>query len=62
MRTVWRKSSKSGGEQAACVEKADGQPLYRDSKNPEGPSVGVSPQGCAIFQAAAAAGQFDRPF
>ncbi|MGW1275529.1 DUF397 domain-containing protein [Streptomyces tsukubensis] len=42
---VWRKSSRSGGEQGQCVEVADltgslyGGIAVRDSKNPDGPAL-----------------------
>jgi uncharacterized protein DUF397 len=38
---VWRKSSRSGTEQGACVEMADlaGNIGVRDSKDPDGPRL-----------------------
>lgn len=37
---VWRKSSRSGGNGGACVELAN-IGAVRDSKNPDGPTLGV---------------------
>ncbi|MFJ6572243.1 DUF397 domain-containing protein [Streptomyces sp. NPDC091292] len=51
---VWRKSSHSSPE-GACVEiaePADGQVLFRDSKNPRGPVMGVSRETAAAFTVA----------
>ena len=44
---VWRKSSYSGDNGGACVEVAStGKPIVavRDSKDPNGPKLAVSPQ------------------
>jgi Domain of unknown function (DUF397) len=45
-RAVWRKSSYSGGNGGQCVEVARNLPgvvAVRDSKNPDGPSLTVTP-------------------
>lgn len=41
----WRKSSHSGGDEGACVELAGlpGAVAVRDSKDPHGPSLALSP-------------------
>ena len=47
----WRKSSHSGGEGGECVEVA-AHPTrnhIRDSKNPHGPQLAVSPASWAAF-------------
>jgi hypothetical protein len=46
----WRKSSHSGGDEGACVELAGlaGAVAVRDSKDPHGPSLTMSP---AAFRA-----------
>ncbi|MEW2522405.1 DUF397 domain-containing protein [Actinacidiphila alni] len=52
----WRKSSYSGGEGGNCVEvAAHPQAVHiRDSKDPEGPALTVSPAAWADFVAYAA--------
>ncbi|MFF0556261.1 DUF397 domain-containing protein [Streptomyces sp. NPDC004266] len=47
----WRKSSHSGGEGGNCVEVAAHPTLVhiRDSKNPHGPQLAVSPASWAAF-------------
>ncbi|MEU1229978.1 DUF397 domain-containing protein [Streptomyces sp. NPDC005828] len=47
----WRKSSYSGGEGGNCVEVAAHPALIhiRDSKNPHGPRLAVSPASWAAF-------------
>ncbi|MBD0673901.1 DUF397 domain-containing protein [Streptomyces sp. CBMA156] len=58
----WVKSSHSGGG-GNCVEVAAGGHLYyiRDSKDPYGPSLAVTPQAYAGFLLAVATGEFDSP-
>ena len=47
----WRKSSYSGGEGGECVEVAAHPTTVhvRDSKNPDGPQLAVSPSSWAAF-------------
>jgi hypothetical protein len=49
----WRKSTRSGGQQGgACVEVADnlaGIVAIRDSKDPQGPALVVTPRAFAAF-------------
>ncbi|MBT2390810.1 DUF397 domain-containing protein [Streptomyces sp. ISL-1] len=55
---AWRKSSYSGGTGGDCVEVAP-QPCriaVRDSKNPGGPALAVTPAAFAAFVTAAAEG------
>lgn len=53
---AWFKSSYSGGENNECVEVAfdsdDGVTFVRDSKEPEGGLIAVSPRGWAALLAA----------
>ncbi|MEV4809280.1 DUF397 domain-containing protein [Micromonospora avicenniae] len=62
---VWRTSSRSN-DQGLCVEVADnlvevlGVVAVRDSKDPAGPTLAVSPPGWAAFVGAIRAGRFDR--
>jgi Domain of unknown function (DUF397) len=60
-RASWRKSSYSGGS-GNCVEVADGLPSVlgvRDSKDPAGPALVVSPGSWRAFTAAVKSGEFD---
>ncbi|HCA86472.1 MAG TPA: DUF397 domain-containing protein [Streptomyces sp.] len=54
----WRKSSYSSDTGGECVEVADldGIVAVRDSKNPDGPALTVSPAAFAAFVTAAGAG------
>ncbi len=58
--TPWRKSSRSGG-QGNCVEFRElGEDCQiRDSKNPEGGELTVSPASFAAFIASVKGGEFD---
>jgi hypothetical protein len=53
---TWRKSSRSGGNNGACVELAN-LGAVRDSKNPTGPTLRVH---LAHLLAAARAGRLER--
>ena len=51
----WRKSSRSGPNEGACVEVADNLPgrvLVRDSKDPVGPALTFAPTEWRTFLAA----------
>jgi hypothetical protein len=60
---VWRTSSRSN-DQGLCVEVADnlvdiaGVVAVRDSKNPDGPALAVSPPGWSAFVGAIRTGRF----
>lgn len=61
-RAVWRKSSYSGGNGGQCVEVAANLPgivAVRDSKNPDGGTLAVSPAGWSALVAGIKAGEFD---
>jgi hypothetical protein len=48
----WRKSTRSGDNNGACVEVADNLPgvvAVRDSKDPAGPTLAFSPDAWAVF-------------
>jgi hypothetical protein len=53
---VWRKSSRSGGNNGACIELANHLGAVRDSKNPTGPTLRVD---VAVLVAAANSGHLD---
>ncbi len=57
----WRKSSYSGNGGGNCVEAASrpGVVAVRDSKNPDGPKLIVSPAGWRTFMASVKAGRYD---
>lgn len=58
---TWRKSNRSNG-QANCVEVADlhgGHRAVRDSKNPAGPALVVTPAQWATFTTALRTGELD---
>jgi hypothetical protein len=49
---VWRKSSYSGSNGGQCVEVASNLPgvvAVRDSKDPDGPKLGVTPDQWRVF-------------
>jgi len=51
-RAVWQKSSYSGGNGGQCVEVARNLPgivAVRDSKDPDGPVIDVSPRAWIEF-------------
>ena len=59
---VWRKSSRSGGSGAQCVElayQASVTSAVRDSKNPDGPVLTFPTAGLAAFIGRVRAGRFD---
>lgn len=61
---VWRKSSRSSGNGGQCVEVARNLPgivAIRDSKNPDGPALVVSPEAFGQFTAALRSGELDSP-
>ncbi|HEY1644711.1 MAG TPA: DUF397 domain-containing protein [Streptosporangiaceae bacterium] len=56
---IWRKSSRSGS--GNCVEVARNLPgvvAVRDSKDPAGPALAVTPEGWAAFTGSIRAGDF----
>jgi hypothetical protein len=58
----WRKSSYSGGNGGNCVEVARNLPTIvavRDSKNPDGPALTMSPAGWDAFVQGIKQGDFD---
>jgi hypothetical protein len=58
----WRKSSYSGANGGNCVEVARNLPgavAVRDSKNPDGPALVLTPDAFAAFTDAIRAGDFD---
>ncbi|MER5323455.1 DUF397 domain-containing protein [Streptosporangium roseum] len=60
---VWRKSSRSGDNGGQCVEVADNLPgvvAVRDSKDPDGPALLVTPAEWRSFVGGVKAGDFDR--
>jgi hypothetical protein len=61
-RAEWRKSTRSGDNGGNCVEVARnlrGVVAVRDSKNPDGPKLVLSPVGWRNFTASAKAGDHD---
>ncbi|MFI1620579.1 DUF397 domain-containing protein [Streptomyces lydicus] len=61
--SIWRKSSYSNGEGAACVEVAGGHPgvvPVRDSKNPHGPALVFPISRWSSFVAAVKTGELGR--
>jgi Domain of unknown function (DUF397) len=62
VRATWRKSSYSGGNND-CVEIADnlsGAVGIRDSKNPSGPALVLTPRAWRAFVAGVKNGEFDQ--
>ena len=58
----WRKSSYSGGSGGNCVEVARNRPgivAVRDSKDPRGPRLILTPAEWSAFTAGVRAGEFD---
>lgn len=57
----WRKSIRSGGGNASCVEVADlaSAVAVRDSKNPTGPALAFARPSWAAFSAKVKAGELD---
>ncbi|WP_316521178.1 DUF397 domain-containing protein [Kitasatospora brasiliensis] len=60
LQVAWRKSSYSGGN-GDCVEvAAAGSVIYiRDSKDPEGPALAITPETYALLIRTVAADDFD---
>ena len=59
---VWRKSTRSGGNGGDCVEVARNLPgvvAVRDSKNPDGPALVLSPADWQDFTDTIKTGRFD---
>ena len=58
-RTIWRKSTYSGGNNDQCVELALQGQAVRDSKNPTGGKLVFDPRSAERFLSAVKAGRFD---
>jgi Domain of unknown function (DUF397) len=60
-RANWRKSSYSSGNGGDCVESASSAAgvLVRDSKDPHGPVLALTPQGWQAFTGQIKAGAFN---
>lgn len=58
---VWRKSIRSGGGNASCVEVADlvAAVAVRDSKDPSGPALAFARRSWSVFAEQVKAGAFD---
>jgi hypothetical protein len=59
-RAEWRKSSRSGDNGGTCVEVARNLThtvAVRDSKDPDGPKLVLSPDGWRVFMAGLKAGR-----
>jgi len=59
--TEWRKASKSTSEGGACVEVADlsGRIGVRDSKDPSGPKLALTPDAWRSLRESIADGRYD---
>jgi hypothetical protein len=60
-RAVWQKSTYSGSNGGQCVEVARNLPgivAIRDSKNPDGPKLIVSPDAWRAFASSVRQGEF----
>jgi hypothetical protein len=59
--TLWKKSSKSGGNGGSCVEvrRRDSTIQVRDSKDPDGPMLTFNPEEWEAFVDCARKGEFD---
>ena len=58
----WRESSRSGDNGGNCVEVARNLPgivAVRDSKDPDGPTLALSPEDWRAFMVGVKAGWFD---
>jgi hypothetical protein len=63
-RAIWRKSSYSGANGGNCVEVARNLPglvAVRDSKDPHGPALTMSPETWSAFTAEIKTGAYDQP-
>jgi Domain of unknown function (DUF397) len=61
-RATWRKSTRSGGTGGNCIEVARNLPgavAIRDSKNPHGPKLILTPSTWQAFTAAIQTGHLD---
>jgi hypothetical protein len=61
-RAVWHKSTFSNGNGGNCVEVARNLPravTVRDSKDPDGPKLVITPEDWQSFTARVKAGRFD---
>lgn len=59
---AWRKSSRSGNNGGNCVEVAANLPglvAIRDSKDPQGSTLGLAPEAWRSFIAGVRDGEFD---
>lgn len=61
-RATWRKSTRSGGTGGNCIEVARNLPgtvAIRDSKNPHGPKLIITPRTWQAFTTAIRTGHLD---
>jgi hypothetical protein len=57
---VWRKSSRSGGgEECVEIARLNSTVAVRDSKDPDGPKLALSPDAWRAFDRAVRASAFD---